>query len=57
MSLLVTAGDNVAVPSATARTAEIAEHGPSATPVLVITGWVIVSTVAGTLITKRRAVS
>jgi hypothetical protein len=35
----------------------IAEHGPSATPVLVITGWVIVSTVAGTLITKRRSVA
>jgi ABC-2 type transport system permease protein len=35
----------------------IAEHGPSATPVLVITGWVVVSTVLGTLITRRRAVS
>jgi ABC-2 type transport system permease protein len=35
----------------------IAEHGPSTMPVLVITGWVVVSTIAGTLITKRRSVA
>ena len=35
----------------------LAQHGPAATPILVITGWVVVSTVAGALITRRRAVA
>ena len=34
----------------------IAQNGPATTPILVITGWVVVSTVAGTVITRRRAV-
>ena len=35
----------------------IAQHGATATPILVIAGWVVVSTVLGTLITRRRAVA
>jgi hypothetical protein len=35
----------------------LAQHGTSATPIAVITGWVLVSTVAGLLITGRRAVA
>jgi ABC-2 type transport system permease protein len=35
----------------------IAEHGATATPILVITGWVVVSTAVGTLVTRRRAVA
>jgi ABC-2 type transport system permease protein len=35
----------------------IAQSGAAATPILVITGWVVVSTVVGTLVTRRRAVS
>jgi ABC-2 type transport system permease protein len=35
----------------------IAENGPATTPILVITGWVVVSTVVGTLVTRRRAVA
>jgi hypothetical protein len=35
----------------------LAAQGVTATPVLVIAGWVVVSTVAGALITRRRAVS
>jgi ABC-2 type transport system permease protein len=34
----------------------IAQNGPATTPILVITGWVVVSTVVGTVITRRRAV-
>jgi len=36
---------------------ELAQHGASATPIAVITGWMIVSTIAGALITRRRVVS
>lgn len=35
----------------------IVQHGPATTPILVIAGWVVVSTVLGTLITRRRAVA
>ena len=35
----------------------ISQHGVSATPVLVLTGWAVVSLVAGTLITRRRSIS
>jgi len=35
----------------------LALHGAATTPILVISGWVVVSTVAGTLITRRRAVA
>jgi hypothetical protein len=36
---------------------ELAMHGASTTPIAVITGWVIVSTIAGMLITRRRSVA
>lgn len=36
---------------------ELAQHGPSVTPIAVITSWVIVSTVAGMVITRRRSVA
>jgi hypothetical protein len=35
----------------------LAQHGAATTPILVITGWVVVSTVVGTLITRRRSVA
>ena len=35
----------------------IVQHGPSTTPIAVITGWVVVSTVLGTFITRRRSVA
>lgn len=35
----------------------LAQHGADATPILVIAGWVVVSTLAGALITRRRAVA
>lgn len=35
----------------------LAQHRAAATPIAVIAGWVIVSTVAGVLITRRRAVA
>lgn len=35
----------------------LAQHGAATTPIAVITGWVLVSTVAGMLITRRRAVA
>jgi ABC-2 type transport system permease protein len=36
---------------------ELAQHGASVTPIAVITGWVIVSTIAGAVITRRRSVA
>ena len=36
---------------------ELAQHGASVTPIAVITGWMIVSTIAGMLITRRRSVA
>ena len=35
----------------------VVQHGPSTTPIAVITAWVVVSTVLGTLVTRRRAVA
>jgi hypothetical protein len=35
----------------------LAQHGPSVTPIAVITGWVVISTIAGLLITRRRSVA
>jgi len=35
----------------------LAQHGAAVTPIAVISGWVLVSTVAGMLITRRRAVA
>jgi hypothetical protein len=35
----------------------LAQHGAAVTPIAVITGWVLISTVAGMLITRRRAVA
>ena len=35
----------------------LAQHGAAATPIAVISGWVLVSTVAGALVTRRRAVT
>jgi len=35
----------------------LAQHGASATPIAVITGWVVVSTIAGMVITRRRSVA
>jgi len=35
----------------------LAQHGPAVTPIAVITGWVLLSTLAGMLITRRRAVA
>jgi ABC-2 type transport system permease protein len=35
----------------------LAETGPATTPILVIAGWVVVSTIAGIVITRRRAVA
>jgi hypothetical protein len=35
----------------------LAQHGGAVTPIAVIAGWVVVSTVAGVLITRRRAVA
>jgi ABC-2 type transport system permease protein len=35
----------------------LAQDGASATPILVISGWVVLSTVVGALITRRRSVS
>ncbi len=35
----------------------LAQHGAAATPILVIAGWVVVSTVAGIVITRRRSVA
>ncbi len=35
----------------------LAQHGAATTPIAVITAWVVVSTVAGVLITRRRAVA
>ena len=35
----------------------IVQHGPATTPILVIAGWVVISTVLGTLITRRRSVA
>jgi ABC-2 type transport system permease protein len=35
----------------------LAQHGAATTPILVITGWVLFSTIAGTLITRRRSVA
>jgi hypothetical protein len=35
----------------------LAQFGWSTTPVLVIVGWVVVSTAVGAVITRRRAVS
>ena len=36
---------------------EIAQHGVSTTPVLVIVGWAVVAAVVGTLVTRRRPVA
>lgn len=36
---------------------ELAQHGASTTPIAVIAGWVVVSTVAGMLVTRRRSVA
>ena len=38
-------------------TTVLAQHGLATTPIAVITGWVVVSTIAGMLITRRRAVA
>lgn len=35
----------------------LAQHGPATTPVAVIAGWLVVSTIAGVLITRRRSVA
>ena len=35
----------------------ISQHGATATPIIAIAGWVVVATVAGTVITKRRSVA
>jgi ABC-2 family transporter len=35
----------------------LAQHGASATPIAVITGWVLLSTIAGIIITRRRSVA
>ena len=35
----------------------LAQHGAATTPIAVIAGWVVVSTIAGVLITRRRAVA
>ena len=35
----------------------LAQHGAASTPIAVITGWVIVSTIAGIVITRRRSVA
>jgi ABC-2 type transport system permease protein len=35
----------------------ISQHGATATPVMAIAGWVVVATIAGTVITKRRSVA
>ena len=35
----------------------LAQHGAATTPIAVITGWVVVSTIAGVLITRRRSVA
>jgi hypothetical protein len=35
----------------------LVQHGPASTPILVIVGWVVVSTVLGTVITRRRSVA
>ncbi|MFD2090804.1 ABC transporter permease subunit [Blastococcus deserti] len=35
----------------------LAQHGAATTPILVIAGWVVVSTIAGILVTRRRAVA
>ncbi len=35
----------------------LAQHGAATTPIAVIAGWVIVSTIAGILVTRRRAVA
>jgi ABC-2 type transport system permease protein len=42
-------------PAASIQT--LAQHGAAATPILVIAGWVVVSTVAGIIVTRRRAVA
>ena len=42
-------------PAASIQT--LAQHGAAATPILVIAGWVVVSTVAGIVVTRRRAVA
>jgi len=35
----------------------LAQHGPATTPIAVITGWVLLSTAVGMLVTRRRAVT
>ncbi len=35
----------------------LAQHGAATTPILVIAGWVVVSTIAGIVVTRRRAVA
>jgi hypothetical protein len=35
----------------------ISQHGATATPIMAIAGWVVVTTIAGTVITKRRSVA
>ncbi|WP_158580016.1 hypothetical protein [Geodermatophilus marinus] len=41
----------------TAAVLRLAETGSGATPALVLTGWVVVATVAGAVVTRRRAVA